>query len=309
MPIVRLPFLEDSSPPPFYQPSLSDEERLCLDRWFIGERSQRHYLKAFSKMDKAKRLQPNWNWAAFFMTFAWLLYRKRFLDCFVYCVAGLSFVKLTVVISLAILEFFVVRHLTMEVAFWVRVLVGGGIWLFWAGQVARWADAYYYRMARREIADALALHPYDKDAQKAYLTRHGGTSVVGLGGAFLLYVAILSVIAFHFVPLWAKQKEEAIIYQSYQVLSHARERVSYVYVNERRCPVHMPMGGTKQVSLQVVSDVAGVATDCAIVLTIRRAGYPVRYLNGQTMVMYRADGQTWRCQSSFSQRKNPKGCL
>ena len=31
--------------------------------------------------------------------------------------------------------------------------IGLAIWLFWSVMVARWSDAYYYRMARREIAD------------------------------------------------------------------------------------------------------------------------------------------------------------
>ena len=41
--------------------------------------------------------------------------------------------------------------------------------------VARWADAYYYRMARREIADAVDFYT-DEPTQKQYLQQHGGVS-------------------------------------------------------------------------------------------------------------------------------------
>lgn len=308
--MLNLPFLEKTSPPPFYQSQLSDEKRLALDKAFIGNRSQAYYLRQFAKIDKAGRLIPTWNWTAFVATFGWLLYRKRYLDCLVYCVAGLSFVKLNVVVGLAMVEFLVIRHLPETVQMNSRIAVGVAIWAFWAIHVGRWANAYYYRMARREIADALEFYPDDTNAQKAYLARHGGVSVVGLGVAFGLYVTMLSAVAFLLVPIWAKHQEQEILYQSYHTLSHAKNRLELLYQKQGHCPTHVPMSVTGQaVELVIVDKVAGVATDCAIQLTIQGAGYPVRYLNGQTMVMYRQEGQVWRCQSSFSQQKNPKGCL
>lgn len=308
--MFRLPFLEDVKPPPFYQSQLSDDERKRLDCLFIGNRSQAYYLKRFAKMDTAQQLSPSWNWSAFVMTFGWLLYRKRFLDCLVYCVAGWSFIKLNVVVGLAMAEFLLVRHLPETMQMGGRIAIGVMIWGFWASYVAMWADAYYYRMARREIADALDLYSDDKDAQGAYLAQHGGVSVLGLGLALSLYAVMLSVVAFWFVPVWAKQKEQEIIYQNYHILSHARQRVETIYQKEGHCPVGTPLTVAGQgARLEIVDKVAGVQTDCAIQLTIHGVGYPVRYLNGQTLVMYRQAGQAWRCQSSFSRQKNPKGCL
>ena len=80
-----------SSPPPFYQPKLSDSKRLALDKLFIGERSQKHYLKRFASFDRAQKIGMRWHWAAFFMTLPWMLYRGRYLDGLVYAVAGWSF--------------------------------------------------------------------------------------------------------------------------------------------------------------------------------------------------------------------------
>lgn len=311
---MRLPFLEDTSPPPFYQADLSDERRVELDKWFIGNRSQAYYLKRFGEIDKAGKLTARWHWAGFAMTFGWLLYRKRYLDCFVYVVAGLSFVKLTIVISLVALDFMLFSKLPADVRTLAQMGWAGFVWLFWAVQVGRWADAYYYRMARREIADALALYPYDKDAQKAHLAQHGGVGFLGMAMAFSLFLAILAIISLQFIPIIATQKEQALIYQSYQSASNARHRIETIYQTQG-CPVGLPLTSDSQkATLTVVDKVDGVKTDCAIVLTVQKAHFPIRYLNGKNLVLYRLPSNTkgdgvWRCQSSLNKKSTPKGCV
>lgn len=311
---MRLPFLEDTTPPPFYQTNLTDERRTELDKWFIGGRSQAYYLKRFAEIDKAGRLVASWHWAGFVMAFGWLLYRKRYLDCFVYLVAGVSFIKLTMTISLVALDFVLISKLPADIQMTVRIGWAVFVWLFWAWQVGRWSNAYYYRMARREIADALAFYPYDKEAQKAHLEKHGGVSMLGLSAAFGLFFALLWVIAFQFVPIVATQKEHALIYDSYQTVSHARQRVEAIYQTQG-CPVGLPLTADNQkVRLEVLSSVEGVATDCVIRLTVQKANFPVRYLNGKTLVLYRLPNQAqgdgaWRCQSSLNKKSTPKSCV
>lgn len=327
---MRLPFLEETTPPPFYQASLSEKRRQQLDKWAIGERSQAYYLKRFGQIDKAGKLSPYWHWSAFLVTTGWLLYRKRYLDCFVYCVAGLSFVKLTIALALALLEFILIGHLPEAWQLSVRVGVGGAIWLFWAYYVGRWADAYYYRMMRREIADALVLYPNDLSAQKQYLQHHGGVSMLGLLVALSLLALLLGVIAIQFMPIVANKKEQAIIDDGYRLISYAKKQVERDY-RQHGCPVSpstfapdlltqdllVQKSLTRHLTLDpslfelgVYHHLSGVASDCVIVLRISNAGYPVRYLNGQTLSLYRvpnSDG-VWRCQSSLAQSLLPVSC-
>ena len=61
-----------------------------------------------------------------------------------------------------------------------RIGIAAIIWLFWSAMVARWTDAYYYRMARREIADVINDYSRDEAAQKAHLKKEGGVSLFGL---------------------------------------------------------------------------------------------------------------------------------
>lgn len=309
--MFRLPFLEDTTPPPFYLPYLSDKERIQLDKWFIGTRSQRYYLKRFGQFDKAGKLHARWNWSAFLTTFGWLLYRKRYLDCVVYCVAGWSFIKLNIVIILAVCEFLFVGKLPDAYQMYTRLAIGMVVWLFWSGMVARWSDAYYYRMARREIADVMELYPNDKDAQKAHLAEHGGVSVVGLSVAFAMFGTLLAIIVLQFVPIVAIQKEQAVIFESYRSTNAIAKRVELIYEQTGNCPVGLPVTPDNQrVSVEVVASLPYAKTDCAVVATVLGASYPVRYLNGRHLAIYhQIDDNSWRCQTSLNKKQTPKRCV
>lgn len=317
-PIIGLPFLEQTTPPPFYQAALSEKERVRLDKAFIGTRSQAYYLKEFAKIDAAGKLSPSFNWAAFVSAFGWLLYRRRFLDCFVYCVAGVSFIKLTIVISLAVLEFLLIGRLSGAAAAYqmsARVGVGVAIWLFWAYQVGRWANAYYYRVARREIADALALYPNDKAAQTDHLAATGGVSMLGLAAAFALFAAGAMLVRVHFFPFVQTHYEQQLIYDGARAAQHAKNRVNALVAAGNACPVDLPLSSAdQQYTMQVQADKqadeqtngqAGAA--CSVVLTFHRAGFPIGYLNGHTIVM-RFDGQKWWCETSLPSRMKPVHC-
>lgn len=310
--MIRLPFLEDCTPPPFYLSGLSQSQRTKLDAWFIGKPSQNYYLKRFGEFDAAGKMHARWHWAAFFCTAFWLLYRKRYLDCLVYCIAGWSFIKLNIVIILAISEFLLVSHLPLDVRLWVRVAIGGMVWLFWAVQVARWADAYYYRMARREIADAVAYHHANE--RQEYLARHGGVSLWSLSGAFAVCLTVAVLVATQAISLIAMNKEREIIHQSHKSAAAVQKRIEQLYQSTGSCPVGLsvPTDG-KMAQMSVAGSLSFAKTDCAVVATIVGAGYPVRYLNGRTLVLYRTvqdDGAViWRCQTSLNKFQKPKRCI
>ncbi|WFF38121.1 DUF2628 domain-containing protein [Moraxella nasibovis] len=312
--MFRLPFLEDTTPPPFYRANLSNDERTKLDQWFIGLRSQSYYLKRFNEFDQAGKLHARWHWAAFFCTFGWLLYRKRYLDCVVYCVAGWSFIKVNIAIALAVLEFMVIGFLPENYQIMARVVVGGLVWLFWASMVARWADAYYYRMARREIADALDFYPAQKDEQKRHLKKEGGTSLVGMSVAFAIFGVFLAIIVGQFVPIIATKQEQAVIFESHRSANAVQKRIQNIYQSTKTCPTTLPVSTDDQrVSMVVVDRLAGIDTDCAVVATVSGASYPVRYLNGETLIIYHTLNETgqsvWRCQTSLNKKRHPKRCV
>jgi hypothetical protein len=52
----------------------------------VGKKKADHYSRLFLKFDQASGSPISWNWAAFFFTFYWLLYRRMFVSAIVYIV-------------------------------------------------------------------------------------------------------------------------------------------------------------------------------------------------------------------------------
>ncbi|MGP4848670.1 DUF2628 domain-containing protein, partial [Marinobacter sp. 1Y8] len=239
-------FIETDSPPPFYQESLTPTKRKQLDKWFIGNRTQRYYLKRFEQFDQQGYLSPKWHWAAFFITFPWLLYRKRYMDAIVYSVAGWSFIQLNVALVLVAFEFIAMSYVPDAYQMATRISIAAVIWLFWSFMVARWTDAYYYRMARREIADAINDHPRDEAAQKAHLQREGGVSLFGLALGFGFFAFSLLVIKVQFLPIIAKPKANEVLFDAYDIAKNAQNRVALIYQQTGQCPVNLPLSTEQQ---------------------------------------------------------------
>ena len=305
-------FIETDSPPPFYQEQLSAAKREQLDKWFISQRSQSYYLKRFKEFDEQGYLSPKWHWAAFFVTFPWLLYRKRYMDAIVYSVAGWSFIQLNVALILVAFEFVAMPFIADAYQMGIRVAIAALIWLFWSFMVARWTDAYYYRMARREIADAINDYPRDEAAQKAHLKKEGGVSLFGLGLGFGFFAFALMVIKVQFLPIVAKPKENEVLFDTYDTAKTAQNRVALSYRQTGQCPLNLPLDmGTQQVNIAVDTKAAGVAkTDCAVIATIQNVKFPLRYLNEQTLVFYHVpDSDNWRCMTSLNKRQAPQSCI
>ena len=304
-------FIETDSPPPFYQEQLSSAKRQQLDKWFIGHRSQQYYLKRFEQFDEQGYLSPKWHWAAFFVTFPWLLYRKRYMDAIVYSVAGWSFIQLNVALVLVAFEFVAMSYIPDAYQMATRVGIAAIIWLFWSFMVARWTDAYYYRMARREIADAINDYPRDDANQKAHLKREGGVSLFGLGLGFGFFVFALMVIKMQFLPIITKPKANEVLFDAYDTVKTTQNRVALIYQQTGECPIDSSLNtGNHQVHINIDTNAAGtIKTDCAITATIQNVKFPIRYLNDQTVVFYHIpDSDNWDCMSSLNKNQVPVGC-
>lgn len=304
-------FIETDTPPPFYQEKLTPARRTQLDKWFISNRSQRYYLKRFEQFDKQGYLSPKWHWAAFFVTFPWLLYRKRYMDAIVYSVAGWSFIQLNVALVLVTVEFLAMSYVADAYQMAIRAGIAAIIWLFWSFMVARWTDAYYYRMARREIADAIDDYPQDERLQQAHLRREGGVSLFGLGLGFGFFAFALMVIKVQFLPIVAKPKANEVLFDAYDSAKTAQNRVALTYQQTGQCPINLAINtGTQQVRIDIDNKAAGVVeTDCAVIATIQNVKFPIRYLNGHNLVFYHVPGgDNWECISSLNKKQAPENC-
>lgn len=302
-----------SSPPPFYQPQLSEQQRQSLDRLFIGRRSQRHYLKRFASFDRAQRIGMRWNWAAFAMTLPWMLYRKRYLDGLVYAVAGWSFLHLVIALTLVIAENVLVPFLPADWHWSFRFGWAGLIVLAWCVLTAGWADAYYYRVARREISETIEdrLSP---EQQQDHLTQEGGTSLWGAGLATSLFLFAIGTVYTVYLPLYATYQSRQRLLLVYELTVNAKQRVDQIYQQSQICPVGLPLSTDQQrldvASVTVKRSAVGLPTDatCVVEATIEHTSWPIHNLQGERLSFYYQAGR-WRCVTSISQRESPRGCL
>lgn len=75
---------------------LASGDTAYLYRAAIGERSQDYYLRHFARFDGEGKTGTSWNWAAYWTTFNWLVYRKMW---------GWALAYVTALIGLALLVF------------------------------------------------------------------------------------------------------------------------------------------------------------------------------------------------------------
>ena len=123
-----------------------------------------YYLDKFSKMDISGK-KNSWNWAAFFFTDAWMLYRKMY-KWFLITIIG-QWIVAAIIPSLFIV---------------VRVLVA----LF---------GNYLYKEHIDKLSTDGALLPADQ--QEAHRKKHGGTSTK----AICAYCIISFILAIYFIIL------------------------------------------------------------------------------------------------------------
>jgi hypothetical protein len=114
----------------------------------------------------------SFNWAAFFLAFLWLAYRKMYLYSVLYI-------------------FFIVIETTAEVFLDAPYFVSGAITLIYGVATGGYANYVYKRHADRLLADLSAAPP---EAAQAEARRRGGTSLVAAAAAGLLFLGLLGVL-------------------------------------------------------------------------------------------------------------------
>lgn len=161
-------------------------------RAVIGPNNTDYYLRRFAEFDRRGKAGIGWHWPAFFVTFYWLLYRKLWLQAFLYWISPyVLLVPLMLVVLVAAAGHedlgaaaFLVCYLLYVLAFWLLPPM--------------FANALYYRHCKARIAEVKQAGG-SAERQLGELAGKGGTSRVALfiliGIAMTLTLAVLAVVA------------------------------------------------------------------------------------------------------------------
>jgi large-conductance mechanosensitive channel len=148
-----------------------------LLKLFVGEKKGDYYLGKWSKGDRS------WNWAAFFLSYFWLGYRKMYKPI------------------LLIMAFFLVMNLVFALLgidfSKVNSAIGTGV----AFTFGMWGNYFYRQHASKKIKEIVEMHHNQETAVSEVKLRGGGSwkGVMVSLGIFTGYI-LLSMAIFFFVP-------------------------------------------------------------------------------------------------------------
>ncbi len=160
----------------------------------IGPKNTDYYLRYLQKSEGSP-WQASWNWPAFLVTSLWLLYRKVWLGWLIYVVLlPIGLTVLTAVVGAGLGEtagtlIYFVGFAALMLAFPV------------------WGNALYKRKLTALVDKAQRLHA-EREAQRAYLARHGGTSWVVVT-VLIIIPLLLGIVAAVAIPAYNEYLEAA----------------------------------------------------------------------------------------------------
>lgn len=135
----------------------------------VGPKNHDYYLHHFAAFHSYGKAGASWHWPAFFFSFFWFLYRKMWLDAFLYLFWSFFILSVDAAMHCNFILYFV------------------GIFIV----PSMYANALYYNHCKDKIS-AVKASPHDLQRQLDELSRKGGTSLmVALIVPFFFFIWIL----------------------------------------------------------------------------------------------------------------------
>lgn len=162
---------------------LASGDTAYLYRAAIGERSQDYYLRHFARFDGEGKAGTSWNWAAYWTTFNWLVYRRMWGWALAYVAALIGLALLVFGVGKLVLNYSDTSAILLSLLLLTAAFVVPGLY----------ANAWFYTHCNERISAALNKAPEIKEAA-ALLAADAPQSrrlwVLALGNAAVLSVAL-----------------------------------------------------------------------------------------------------------------------
>lgn len=162
---------------------LASGDTAYLYRAAIGERSQDYYLRHFARFDGEGKAGTSWNWAAYWTTFNWLVYRRMWGWALAYVAALIGLALLVFGVGKLVLNYSDTSAILLSLLLLTAAFVVPGLY----------ANAWFYTHCNEKITAALNKAPEIKEAA-ALLAAEAPQSrrlwVLALGNAVVLALAL-----------------------------------------------------------------------------------------------------------------------
>jgi cell division septation protein DedD len=124
---------------------LASGDTAALYRAAIGPRGQDYYLRHFTRFDADGKAGTSWNWAAYWSTFNWLVYRKMGARALAYLGTLLACALLVFGLGKVVLNYSDATAILLALALLTAAFVVPGLY----------GNAWFYNHCNRRITDAL----------------------------------------------------------------------------------------------------------------------------------------------------------
>ncbi len=254
----------------------------------IGPNNTAYYLQRFAEFDRRGKAGIGWHWPAFLVTFYWLLYRKMWLNAFLYWLSP----------YVLMVPFFVVVALLGDEDAGVVVFIVGYVLYIAAFMLLPplFGDALYYRHCKAKIAEVRQAGG-SPERQLGELAGKGGTSNVAifilLGFGLLMMLAVLAAIA---IPAYQDYTVRAKIAQGLETAAEAKLAVAETYAATGAVPADNAQAG--YVFEAASPEVSDIRIEQGGVVRVQMAVDPI---DGGSIVLEPSEGADgaveWRCYS------------
>lgn len=266
---------------------------------YVGPKNADYYQQQFNRFS-AGGGSVSWNWPAFFVTAYWLLYRKMWLNAFLYWIV--------LPVGLALISFGIAL-LAGEVASTAFYYASYG--LISLLLVPLFANQMYYRHAQAKISKA-ASSTSSAEQHAAEVARIGGTSKVVWVILALMVIVVAGMVAAISIPAYQDYTIRAQVAEGLSLSGSAKAAISEQYVNNGEVPFDNAAAGLPDPQDLSGNYVARIAIEEGVIMV----GYGNQAhdaIRGSTLVLEPAPGEgntlTWECWSAdIDARHLPAAC-
>lgn len=192
-------------------------------RAVLGPKNQDYYMEHFFRFDDERKMGPSWNWAAFLVTFYWLLYRKMWRSAVIYFLLPYVLWLLLWVVGAVAGSLVGIVGSLGYFAYVIAVLVA----------MPMYANALYYQHCARMI-ETVRSTTQGTQKQLEELAGKGGTSRAAYNFALIVtLIAVIGALAAIAIPAYQDSAARA---RMTEALTVGRDATEYVddYFNQYR---------------------------------------------------------------------------
>ena len=269
-----------------------------LESIFIGPKNASYYLGKFADF-RSHGGSVSWNWPAFFIASIWFLYRKMWLNAFLYWIV-LPVILMVLTGVLAASGAGAASGLFYYGSYWFVTFI----------IIPMFANRLYYQHTQKKINKVVSATSAPEQ-QSIEVARIGGTSAIALVIVPFILVFVVGIVAAISIPAYNDYSVRAEVSEGLALAGGAKAAVAEYYLDIGELPENNNTAGLERAGDIFGSYVSSVSVnDGDIVVTYGRQSNSI--IDGKSLVMspvVDSGNVSWTCYSDAIPAKHlPAAC-